>query len=84
MRQLMETHYAIAPRIPPGQAMGNRHLAVRDGQRVDGRRQWAMGKMQRSIRKGQRAMIATAIAVAVFVCKRIRCAMEVWTVDLWT
>ena len=63
-------HYSIAPRIPPGQALGNGQWATRDGQRADGSRQWAMGKMQWSIRKVQRAMIAAAMAVAVFACAR--------------
>ena len=34
---------------------------MRDGQRADGSRQWAMGNMQWSIQKRQRAMIAAGI-----------------------
>ena len=40
-----------------------------------------MGMMQLSISKGQRAMIAAGIAVAVFACARERYNMEVWTVE---
>ena len=54
---------------------------MRDGQRADGSRQWAMGKMQWSIRKGQRAMIAAGIAVAVFACAKEFDVL--WRYGLW-
>ena len=37
---------SIAPRIPPGQAMGNGQWAMGNGQWVMGNGQWAMCKVQ--------------------------------------
>ena len=58
---------------------------MRHEQRADGSGQWAMGKMRWSIRKGQRAMIAAGIAVAVFAgAREFDVLWRYGRVDVWT